>query len=270
MQGYSIHSLQRGKSVKTKTQVAVVTAAIAVATSLHATVARAESPESAYENGARLTSTLDPGEYLANVDGAKEDPNRPMTDVARAYRNGLINGKAIQKQADAKERQANLPPLPPDLQGDQRVAATPARAPEFAPRPLSTQPRYTQYESPPPSATTYASSDVPDDAPPAYAQPRYERPAYAPPAYQQPAYQQPVYQQPAYAQPAYQQPVYVEPAYAPPPPPPPLVQYVPVYSQPAYVPVQPAVIVATPIAYPVYRGGGWGYRARGYGYGGWR
>jgi hypothetical protein len=242
LQGYSIHSLQRGQSVKIKTQVAVVAAAVAVATSLQATVARAQSPDSAYENDARLTSTLDPGEYLANADGAKEDPNHPMTDVARAYRNGLINGKAMQKQADAKERQANVPPLPPDMQGEHEAAVTPVRVPEVAPRALPTQPQYTQYESPP-----------------AYAQPVYQRPAYA---------------QPAYQQPVYQQPVYVEPAYAPPPPPPPLVQYVPVYGQPAYVPVQPvmqpAVVVATPMAYPVYGGGGWGYHARGYGYGGWR
>jgi hypothetical protein len=177
-----------------------------------------------------------------------------MTDVARAYRNGLINGKAMQKQADAKERQANVPPLPPDMQGEHEAAVTPVRVSEVAPRALPTQPQYTQYESPPPSATTYASSEAPSDAPAAYAQP--------------------VYQRPAYQQPVYQQPVYVEPVYAPPPPPPPLVQYVPVYGQPVYVPVQPlmqpAVIVATPMAYPVYGGGGWGYRARGYGYGGWR
>jgi hypothetical protein len=260
--------------VTIKTQVAAVTAAVTVATSLYATVARAQGTESALGNDAALTSTLDPGEYVANVDGAHEDPNRPMTDVARAYRNGLINGKAMQKRADAKERQANVPPLPPDMQGSQETAATPARMPEtatkparmteVAPRPVPSQPRYTQYETSPPPATTYALAEAPDDATPAYAQP----------VYQQPVYQQPVYQQPVYQQPVYQQPVYVEPAYAPPPPPPPLVQYVPMYGQPAYVPVQPVlqptVMIAAPIAYPVVRGGGWGYGGRGYGHRGWR
>jgi len=236
--------------VNIKTQVAAVAAAVAVAvaTSLSATVARAEGAESAHENGAPpAMSSPDPGEDVVNADGAQEDPNHRMTDVARAYRNGLINGKAMQKQADAKERQANVPPLPPDMQGGQDATVTPVRMPEVAPRPGPSQSRYTQYESSPlplRQTLTYVLSDVPDDPPPAYVQPMYQRPVY-------------------------QEPVYVQPAHTPPPPPAPIVQYVPVYGQPAYAPVQavvqPAIMVPAPMPFPVYRGGGWGY-----GYRDWR
>jgi hypothetical protein len=235
--------------VNIKTQVAAVTAAVAVPTSLSATVARAEGAELAHENGAPpATSSLAPGEDVVNADGAQEDPNHRMTEVARAYQNGLINGKAMQKQADAKERQANVPPLPPEMQGGQDATVTPVRMPEVAPRRVPSQPRYTQYESPPlpPRQTlTYVLPEAPDDPTPAYAQPVYQ-------------------------QPMYQVPVYVQPAYTPPPPPPPLVQYVPVHGQPAYAPVQavvqPAIMVPAPIPFPVYRSGGWGCGARG----GWR
>ncbi len=84
---------------------------VGIALTLTAAQAWADGPISAYVNGAPVQSTLDPGEYVVNADGAKEDLNHHMSDIARAYRNGLINGRAEQKDADAKIK----PPLPAGL-----------------------------------------------------------------------------------------------------------------------------------------------------------
>jgi hypothetical protein len=94
----------RGRRMKRK-------AFMGIALTLTAAQAWADGPTSAYGNGAPVQSTLDPGEYVVNADGAKEDLNHHMSDIARAYRNGLINGRAEQKDADAKIR----PPLPAGL-----------------------------------------------------------------------------------------------------------------------------------------------------------
>jgi hypothetical protein len=232
--------------MKMKSQVAALTAVVAAASSLFAGAARADGPQAAYENGAPLASTLDPNEYVVNADGAQEDPNHRMSDTARAYRNGLINGKAMQKQADTQARLADVPPIPPDMQNGQAARVTPIPMPAAAARPLPPEPRYAQYAPPPPPPRpepAYVVAEAPEEPPPVYAQPVYQ-------------------------QPVYQQPVYVQQVYAPPPPP---VQYVAVYQQPTYV-AQPVLTVGVP-AYPVYRAayvGGWGYGARGYGYRGWR
>jgi hypothetical protein len=232
--------------MKMKTQVMAVSAVVVAATSLFAGAARADGPQAAYENGAPLASTLDPNEYVVNADGAQEDPNHRMSDTARAYRNGIINGKALQKQADTQARLADVPPIPPDMLNGQAARVTPIPMPAAVSRPLPTEPRYAQYAPPPPPRPepTYVVAEAPEESPPLYAQPVYQ-------------------------QPVYQQPVYVQQVYVPPPPPP--VQYVPVYQQPAYV-AQPVLAVGLP-SYPVYRSayvGGWGYGARAYGYRGWR
>lgn len=233
--------------MKMKTQVTAVGAVVVAATSLFATTARADGPEAAYQNGAPLASTLDPNEYVVNADGAQEDPNHRMSDAARAYRNGLIDGKAMQKRSDAQARLADVPPIPPDMQNGQAARVTRIPMPAAASRPLPAEPWYAQYAPPPPPPRpepTYVAAEPPEEPPPVYAQPVYQ-------------------------QPVYQQPVYVQPVYTPPPPPP--VQYVPVYQQPAYV-AQPVLTVAMP-TYPVYPTayvGGWGYGARAYGYRGWR
>ncbi len=81
----------------------------------------ADGPLKSYDNPA-VTASLSPGEYQTNVDGAQEDPNAKMSDVARAYRNGLINGK--------KSVQADVPPLPDSPPDDQvtPVAVAPVQA----------------------------------------------------------------------------------------------------------------------------------------------
>jgi hypothetical protein len=57
--------------------------------------ARADGPLDGYDDGAppAIARTLAPNEYVINADGAPEDPDHRMSDVARAYRNGLIAGR---------------------------------------------------------------------------------------------------------------------------------------------------------------------------------
>jgi hypothetical protein len=169
-------------------------------TLLHSVGAAAQEMPPLDSNGVPVRNTLAPNEYLLNDDGATEDPNARMSDVARAYRNGYINrGKAddaILKEKLAELHEADMaanqpvrPPLPPSMMAS---AGMP----------------------PPPDQSVYAPP------PPVYQPP--PQPAYQPP---------PVYQPPQ---------MVVQQVYSPPPPPPVYVQqpvpYVATYQPVAYAP----------------------------------
>jgi hypothetical protein len=57
--------------------------------------ARADGGLDDYDDGAppAIARTLSPNEYVINADGATEDPGHRMSDVAHAYRNGLMAGR---------------------------------------------------------------------------------------------------------------------------------------------------------------------------------
>lgn len=170
-------------------------AGVAVATLLYASASHADGPPEAYDNGAPAQRSIKPDDYLVNADGAKEDPNAKMSEIARAYRNGWIHrGNAddrILKQIIQKQHDENMAAA--------RVAAQPPAAPAQPVR------RYL----PPPPPSSYASAPPPDP----YAPPMYAQPMYAPP----PVPVQPVQYVPVYPpQPVYQQTMYQQTMYAPP------------------------------------------------------
>lgn len=187
-----------------------------------ASVAYADGPVEDYDHSSpAVARTLSPGEYLVNADGAQEDPEHRMSDVARAYRNGLIAGR---KEAAAKQQAGSVPPLPPDMQS---VAVKP---------PLVSH-RYV-YAERPTAPTVPAEQEVVQ-----YQQPQ-QRLAPAPMQY---IAQQNVYtQRPSYAEPQ----EYAVESYAPPPP-------VYVQPEPRYVVVQrpPRRMWAPPMGY--WQGGGY-------------
>jgi hypothetical protein len=222
---------------------------LAVLMATTASVALADGPRSAYDGDEDLA--LAPNERvvsegLVNDDGAMEDPNHQMTPTARAFRNGLINGREMQKTQDQREvAQVNVPPLPPMPKG---YAGYPAAAqvtviPLVKPQPqqqydpreyVQTPQQYRQR----PQAPVVVNVMPPD--------PRYYEPAeqYG----RAPSWRNRMEQQQQYGdyddQPyANERPVYVQqqPMYAPPPapvyyaPPPQPVYYVQ-RAQPAYYP----------------------------------
>lgn len=107
--------------------------ALAVAASaMVSQTAFADGPYSAYQNGGHARQSAEDPENIAegivNADGANEDARNPMSTTARAFRNGLINGRAMQKAEDEKRYAAiDLPPLPAGM------ASTPPK-PHRAPR----------------------------------------------------------------------------------------------------------------------------------------
>ncbi|MCY0386696.1 hypothetical protein OVY01_05475 [Robbsia sp. Bb-Pol-6] len=200
------------------------------------TLAHADGQAEDYDHGeTAVARTLSPNEYLVNADGIQEDPKHRMTDVARAYRNGLIAGR---KEAEAKQRVAELPPLPAqtrvaEVDVDPRRVAPPPAA-YVDPRAAPGQ-RYAGYavaqpvRSPP--MQYVAQQNVYAGAPPYAADPEEDVEAYAPPP--------PVYVRPARY-------VYVRPAprvWMPAPPPP------MDYSGRGYGPVES---VESPYAYRAY------------------
>jgi len=211
---------------KNKTQVALATIGFALA--IHGSLACADGPESAYENGAPVQSQVDPRVYQVNADGAQEDADHRMSDVARAYRNGYINrGKAddaLMKQKLAEQHAADMAQV------------------QRAPASLG-------YPSEPPPPPAY----LPPPPPPGYAAvpPGYPAvpPDYAPPVpYDTSGYAQPVYVAP---------PAVVQQVYAPP------VQYVSAYPYTNYAGAQPVISVGAMWGGGGYRGysgwgGGWG------------
>lgn len=121
-----------------------------------ASVALADGPASAYGNNALSPNEEDISEGLVNADGKQEDPSAPMTTTARAFRNGLINGRQMQKDQDA---QVNLPPLPPDMPAPAAQpkgysgfpqAAQVQAIPTQQPRVQQYQPQEPVYQAPPP------------------------------------------------------------------------------------------------------------------------
>jgi hypothetical protein len=90
-----------------------------------APAARADGAVTAYvphepaASPAGLSETEQDG--LVNADGVREDPQHPMSTTARAFRNGIVNGRRIQKAEDEK-KYVDLPPLPPGLRGSPVVA----------------------------------------------------------------------------------------------------------------------------------------------------
>jgi hypothetical protein len=245
----------------------LLAAAAAAALMLLATphLAWADGPVSAYDGTEDLA--LSPGEQLdasrpITVNGATEDPSHPASGTARAYWNGMQNGRRMQQQQDAQ----NVPPLPP-LPADmptqaapqpkayagypqaaqvQAIPAQPVQRPTYAPVQQQPQVVYQQQPQQPvvvnvvqPDPRYYEPADQFGRAPSwrnrQDAMQEYGYDPYPPPGYQAP------------------QPVY----YAPPP-------------QPVYV--QPPVVVASGYvprmapAYPAYYGGGYiSYRGRGWG-----
>jgi hypothetical protein len=235
-------------------------AAAAAALMLLATphLAWADGPISAYDGTEDLA--LAPNERvvsegLTNDDGAVEDPRAPMTPTARAFRNGLINGRAMQKQMDAQ----NTPPLPP-LPADMSTQAAPQ------PKAYAGYPQAAQVQAIPAQRPMYA---------PVQQQPQV---VYQPQQYQRP--QPPVVVNVVQPDPRYyersedfgrapswrnRQDAMEEYGYDPYPPPGYQVPPRPVYVQPQPVYVQPPVVVAQGYvprmvpAYPAYYGGGSGY-----------
>jgi hypothetical protein len=220
-----------------------------IALTLTAAQAWADGPTSAYENGAPVQSTLDPGEYVVNADGAKEDLNHRLSDIARAYRNGLINGRAEQKNADAKIKPplpAGMPPgLPHGIAEDDNAKWTsiPPQPQGYQPPP---PPRYrpVQYAQTPQYAEVPVAVPEPTDYEPTQPQVIVRQFIQVSPRPPQPQHLIVTYvQQQPYVQPPPYDYVDTPPPYGyadiPPPPPAPVVQ--PVIS----------------IAVPVYRDGYW-------------
>ena len=186
-------------------------------------LAYADGPAQQYEQSAVDAASLDPNEALVNDDGKAEDPNNPMSERARAYRNGYYNGKAQGKQ-DASN---NPPPLPPGMPPTnerftqippqpRQVAAPPARAPAMV------------------ASVPGAYASVGDDGPQAYVgqpQARYVPQRSVTNVYvQAPQPVQPPVQY--YAPPPPPQPYYEAPDAYEPPPGPPLSTYVVVQGVP--------------------------------------
>ncbi|CAB3754511.1 hypothetical protein [Paraburkholderia humisilvae] len=226
-----------------KGRVSLLAFSLVIAGVTHMGAAWADGPEEAYGTD----PSLSPNEYKVNVDGMKEDPNAPMSDKARAYRNGLLTGRAMQKVDDEKASGSVLPPIPHGAAVHDTAVV----------RPVATQPVVEQplRAAPPPAPVNYRQ---------AYAPPAVD---YAPPPDPEPVYAQEQYYAPQ-PQPA---PVVIEQPmqYVAPPP----VQYV--YPT-TYVAQAPVVQVAVPTVYagwghPVVYAGRWGgYGGRWGGYGGWR
>jgi hypothetical protein len=236
---------------------------------LVSSMAFADGPVSAYDGEQDLA--LSPNEQvvsesMANDDGAVEDPQHRMSGTARAFRNGVINGRAMQRDEDAKV----VTPLPPLPKG---YAGFPAAAQVQV---IPTAPiRQVALPPPPPPALPVQYAQAPEPAYPQY--PRQQRPivinvTQSAPQYAQP-YSQP-YQQPY---PPQQQQQYYGgddggAMYAEAPP----AQYAAAYMAPPPVYAQPRpVYVARPIiapqylppsyyGRPVYQAGYGGYRQQGW------
>ena len=223
--------------------------ALALAALVVTGTAFADGPAQQYDQAIVNKMSLDPNEALVNDDGAQEDPHAKMTEKARAFRNGIINGRRMQKEED--ESAYNPPPLPSNLSAPRSVAEDDQSLyTSIPPQPRVRPPYGAQYGSVPPAlpgAYGGVPSAVPDGRYPAPVTNVYVQ---AP----QPQYDdQP---QPIYAQPPQ--------VYTPPPVPPTAYVYVqgvpPVlstgYWPRGYTPVYPQA------QYYVSRG----YYRRSYGY----
>lgn len=242
------------------------TAALAMMAATHPQNAFADGPNQAYDNAIVNQMANDPNESLVLDDGRQEDPNAKMSPTARAFVNGIYNGRKMQQDQDAQVNVPPLPPMPPEQPVKpkgyagypqaaqvQAIPQAPAQEqPLYPTAPPMYQPQPQQYVQQRPQAPVVVNVMQPD--------PRYYEPAdqYG----RAPSWRNRMEQQQYYDP----QPVYTEPqqVYAPPPP--------PVYYAP---PPQPVYYVqrAQPVYYPPVGYAGvnvrWG-RARvaigGYGY----
>lgn len=162
------------------------------------TLAYADGEIDEYDHGeTAVARTLSPNEYLVNADGMQEDAKHRMSDVARAYRNGLIAGR---KEADAKRQAVELPPLPAHTQVAEVDVDADADSPPLAqPRPrhverrVAPEQQYVEYQAAPPvqqrpmqyvaqqnvyTSAPYASEEAEDDESYAPRPPVYVRPAH--------------------------------------------------------------------------------------------
>lgn len=186
-------------------------------------VALADGKPSQYDQSITNQMALDPDESLINDDGRTEDPHAMMSPTARAFRNGIINGRRMQQETH------DVPPLPPiESQPEPHYVA-----PQAPPRPSRPPQQPHQPTIVAQAGGSYAAVGDDGDVTASVGHfPRdrgavtniYVQPAqqYQPPQYQQ--YQAPrqyqQYQPYRYAQ--EEEPVYEEPqaVYAPPPGPP--------------------------------------------------
>lgn len=218
--------------------------------------AMADGKPSQYDQAIINQMSLDPNEAVVNDDGAVENPASKMTPTARAFRNGIINGRRMQQES------ADVPPLPPTMAEDSH-GWTPPPAPRVAPQAPPRQYRVQQY----PNAQygrrpavvaqaggAYASVDD-DDGPVAYV--NSNDVSQFPPnragitnvyVQQAPQYRQPQQYQQYQPYPYAEEP---EPVYVPPP-------------QAVYVPPPPGAIVYAPGVPPTLATGYWprGYQPR--------
>jgi hypothetical protein len=110
---------------------------VGIAFAAASVLAYADGTQQQYEQAAVDAASLDPNEALVNDDGKAEDPNNPMSDRARAYRNGYYSGKA-QAQKD-QYASNNPPPLPPGMPpSNQQWTLIPPQPHQVAPAPART------------------------------------------------------------------------------------------------------------------------------------
>jgi hypothetical protein len=192
---------------------------ICAAALLVATSAFADGPAQQYDEAIVTKMSLDPGESVENDDGVKEDPNAQMSPTARAFRNGIYNGRKMQKETDD-----SIPPLPRDMPAE--AVQAPRHSPDANSRWTQIPPQPYQY-SPPvaprdqatplygPPPTLYGSAQGYGVAPSTYTtttRQTYSQTttsSYAsPPAYAQP-YPPQAYQQAYYPPPGPPQATYV-------------------------------------------------------------
>jgi hypothetical protein len=175
-------------------------------------LAYADGVPQQYDQAIETQMSLNPNEALENDDGRPEDPNARMTERARAFRNGIINGRRMQKEED-EQHADNPPPLPPDPPQASRYPRALAQDDQSHYTTIPPQPgAYAQYA---PSVDhqqyavqpygAYAPAAELNQAPPAaaravtnvYVQAPQPQPYYTPPVPPAPAYQEaPVYYQP--------------------------------------------------------------------------
>lgn len=109
--------------------------------------ARADGSPDDYSRAIVNQMSLDPNESTVLDDGRTEDPNARMSTTARAFVNGVYNGRQMQKDQDA---QVNVPPLPPmPVQPKGYTGYPPAAQVQAIPQPPQQQYVQREYVQPP-------------------------------------------------------------------------------------------------------------------------
>jgi hypothetical protein len=131
--------------------------------------ARADGPLDGYDDGAppAIARTLSPNEYVINADGAQEDPDHRMSDVARAYRNGLIVGRQQEVERQRRiiaEQNARNDATTDYVQANPPLPAYPQPPVQYVqqPQPIYAPPPPQQYVyAPPPAPRIVVSVGIP-------------------------------------------------------------------------------------------------------------